>query len=739
VKQSIIKISIATAAVLSPCWLSAAQEGAKAYNLDAIGISGAQENEAYLFMKWQDIAAPANEKSFGQKSVKTFGKQTNINPLKVLDMSPSVNYTSNDDIGVNSQTIRIRGRSDGGPVSTRNIEEIPITGQPGGGHTMFDMENISQIDLYKGYIPVDKGLGFSNLIGKANLTVKRPSKEFGAELSQSMGSNNLSRSFIRVDSGEKGNVSAFGSFSVMSSDKNKGEGKIDTNSAMIGVVYKPTPELKSELFFAYNKEDYNNYASLTYAEAKNLDKYYSKDFGTDKTKSTYYDYNKEGYEDIAIMANLEYKISPDSKISFKPYFLNDEGDYWYASGANVIKWNRDHHLFGAILRYEKSFSEALNAKIGYWAHRQLPPGPPVTQQRYTVGANGLIYAGWVQLNKNGYHEFNSPFAELSGVSGKLTYSAGIRYLNMRIGDFKSYTFNTNASTSSDYNTALQNTAVDPWATAGAQYIREWLPSLYIGYNHSKDATVYFDYARTYGSDINLQPTYAGSRATFVAKGIRLQSLVDARDVELSDNFDLGVKYKAGDIYLNPNLYAAFVKNKQGTVYDPALGVSYPWNVADALAYGAELEASGAIRSDLDFLLALSYNKFQYTQDLRTSATAIKATKGNQVPNAPEYMAKAALTYKIMGVNITPTVKYISARYGDILNNEKIDGYATADLDISYEKKGFFGAKAAEFRLTATNLFDKKYISQISASDDTLAPTYYTGAPFGIYANVNFKF
>jgi iron complex outermembrane receptor protein len=93
---------------------------------------------------------------------------------------------------------------------------------------------------------------------------------------------------------------------------------------------------------------------------------------------------------------------------------------------------------------------------------------------------------------------------------------------------------------------------------------------------------------------------------------------------------------------------------------------------------------------------------------------------------------------------TPSVKYSSSRYGDVLNNEKIDASTVVDFDISYQIQKVPGVKSVEFRLTVTNLFNEKYISAINTADDALAATnraatYQTGAPFGVYGNITFLF
>ncbi|MFH1077549.1 MAG: TonB-dependent receptor [Pseudomonadota bacterium] len=695
-----------------------------------------------------DLLAPSNQESYTQKSVRTFGKQGNINVFKIVEMSPSINYTAVDTLGTNENgfhdSIRIRGKKQTGPGSVKSYDGIPISGNPGGGKTIFDMENIESVDLYKGYIPVDKGFGFSNLVGKADINIKRPEDTFGADISQTIGSDNLYRSFLRLDTGDIGNVSTFGSFSDTSSDKHKGEGELKRTNETLGVLCKPNGKIKTELFVSHNRDDHHNYYNLTYAEAQNLGQNFSKGFNTNKANANYYDYNKQNFEDTALLANMEDALSPDSRISFKPYYLYDNGEYSYASGANVIKWDIDHDVFGAVLKYEKSFSKELNAKLGYWAHRQHPPGPPADQKKYTVGANGLTYSGYAVLADNDYHDFQSPFTEVSGQAGNFVYSTGVRYLNFNLGALKSYTNGTSAATSQDYDTAIANGKLDTWASVDAKHFREWLPNGYLGYNCNKDATLYVDYTRTYGLDVNLFPTYVQQRSSFVSKGVTLQSLWDKLDLETADNFDLGVKYKINDMSLNPNAFVSVVKNKQARIYDATYNVTYPYNAADALGYGSEIAASGALSKELDFLLGVSYNKYYFTEDLKTAANATTLSKGKQVPDAPIYMAKAALSYKIVDFTLTPSVKYMSARYGDVLNNEEISASTIVDFDISYEIKKVFGSKSAKFSITATNLFNQEYISAINTADDALAATntaatYQTGAPVGVYANVNFKF
>jgi len=742
---------ISAALIMEPLTAARAEESqdnqAAPLKLEPVIIYGTAADEGQ-FITPLDVLAPSNQESYTQKSIETFGRQGNINVFKIIELSPSVNYTAVDALGTNENgfhdSLRIRGKKQTGPGSVKSYEGVPISGNPGGGKTIFDLENIESVDVYKGYIPVDKSLGFSNLIGKVDLHIKRPSPEFGAELSQTVGSDNFYRTFLRLDSGAIGNAAAFASFSNTVSDKYKGEGDLERTNGTFGITANPNDKLKTEFFVSHNRDDHHNYYNLTYSETRNLGLNFNKDFNSNPASANYYDYNKQHFEDTVLLANIEDALTSDSKLSFKPYYLTDTGEYSYASGANVIKWDIDHELFGAVLAYEKNFAKEVNAKVGYWIHRQLPPGPPSDQLKYTVGPKGLTYAGYAVLADNDYHDFNSPFTEFFGQNGNFIYSAGVRYLNFNLGEMKSYTNGTNGGTSQDYDTAITNGTLDPWASVDSRYFREWLPSAYLGYNLNKETTLYADYSRTYGLDVNLFPTYVQQRASFVSKGVALQDLWDKLDLEISDNFDLGVKYKIGDISLNPNAFVSVVKNKQARIYDAAYNVTYPYNAADATAYGVELSASGPVLKDLDFLVGLSYNKFYFTEDLKTGSNSTTAADGNQVPDAPKFMAKAALSYTIADLVLTPSVKYLSSRYGDVLNNEEIDACTIVDFDISYEIKKVLGAKAVELHLTAANLFDKEYIAAINTADDALAATntaatYQTGAPFGVYGTIRVKF
>jgi iron complex outermembrane receptor protein len=747
-KPSILILSLAACAVLT----------ANPLGIERIVVTDTAIDDSDAMIL--DANRSGAKQTFSAKSIATLGTQANMNPYSVIAYSPSVNFTPVDQAGSNEPSyhdpIRIRGKSQSGPGGVFMVDGMPISSNPGGGKQLMDMENVSSIDLLKGYLPADKNLGFSSLIGKVDMNLLSARSKSGAEVSQSFGSDDFMRTFVRFDSGKIGDVAVFGSFSHLTNDKTKGAGDLKRLNGTVGLTYTPNNAFKAKITAIRNSDDHHNYYNLSYAEASDLGANFNKDFSTSKPTASndinYYDWNKQNFDTTAVMGEIEYRPTSNDTITIKPYYKKDKGDYWYsnvsadgnASKNRVINWQIDHDLYGAVASEEHTFSDELKAKIGYWYHKQLPPGPPSDQEKYRVVNGSLVFDGYGVLADNDYHVLQAPFVELSGIiDNAFTYVAGMQYQTFKLGSLKSHTFYSNSSTSSDYDTAISATNVDSLASVEAKTFTTWIPSLYLGFQATPTTSIYLDYSRTYGFDVNLFPTYVSNRANFATKA-SLQQLWDKLDLELSDNVDLGVKTTIGGITLNPLVFASFVQNKQANIYDPQYGVSYPANVGDALGYGAEFSAYGPINENLEFLLALSYNQYEFTQNFQSGATTTVNTDGKQLPDAPEYMAKIALSYHVGDWTLTPSARYTSSRWGDVQNTQKMDPFTLVDFDASYRMKEFMGSHNAIFRLTATNLMNEEYIATINAADNFLAATgasttYQTGAPLAMFASINLKF
>lgn len=116
------------------------------------------------------------------------GQETGVlNPsrmsvYKAINLLPSLNQQSVDpyglaDIIVNyHESFRFRGveaTAGGVPATIVNVEGVPLTGRPGGGAPIDDLENFSNINIYTGVLPACAGLGLADVGGKITMEIRR--------------------------------------------------------------------------------------------------------------------------------------------------------------------------------------------------------------------------------------------------------------------------------------------------------------------------------------------------------------------------------------------------------------------------------------------------------------------------------------------------------------------------------------------------------------------------------------
>jgi len=243
-------------------------------------------------------------------------------------------------------------------------------------------------------------------------------------------------------------------------------------------------------------------------------------------------------------------------------------------------------------------------------------------------------------------------------------------------------------------------------------------------------------------NIGLWNTYTTYKTVLESKGITAQYLWDAVKIPITDQFDLGARYRTDTWSVTGTLFYAVENNKAVNVADPNLGgVKYSQNIAKATSYGVELEISKNLTENLNVFSTASYNQFQFTKDIRVASNSVTEAKGNQVPDVPVFQGRIGATYRFYGLAVSPILRYTGHRYGDVENKERISSYMLVDADIRYTKENIRFFKSMSAGVGLYNLFNKKYVSVINASDDTRegSASYYVGAPFSVVGRIDFKF
>ena len=691
------------------------------------------------------------------------GKESEVlNPsqmsvYKAINLMPSLSQQSVDPYGLADivnyhESFRFRGieaTSGGVPATTVNVEGLPVTGRPGGGATIYDLENFSNINIYTGVMPAYAGLGLADVGGKINIEIRRPEENFGVLVKQGIGSDMFHRTFVRVDSGTlPGNIKSFVSFSDSAADKWKGDGESQRNNVMAGVSKTFSDRVTLETFITYSKGDIATYKPFTYAQISNLGNCYTTDYSSDSNSYDYYGYNRNTFEDWMVMANLQIKTGEHSKLNIKPYYWSDTGYYLetitLANGQNRIRrWDINHDLKGVLTEYMTTLGD-IDLDFGYMYHTQERPGPPSSWKNYKVVNGQLVFDSWSILSNTSSHELHTPFLDATYHYGNYQLEAGLKYVNYTLPSVITYTTTdpTKPIGDASYDDALaMNPAINSAASAvNSKSFHRLFPNMTLTRVIGDNASVHVAYGENYVTHVDIYPYFISQLSNFTSKGITFQQLWDKRVMETSQNFELGMKAHGSNWSIAPTMYYALHQNKQAVLYDPALNATYPMNDADARGYGVELETEYKPSEKLKCYGSFSWNKFSFSQDINSDATgSIIKVKGVQVPDSPEFLAKGMISYKTAYLTITPIARYSSVRYGDVLHNEKIAGSTIFDLDLTWNRK-MLGFKSVDCSLSFMNIFDKEYVSLISTSDyKTLKTSYQPGAPFTVMGTLAFHY
>nr|WP_244406296.1 TonB-dependent receptor [Methylocella silvestris] len=240
-------------------------------------------------------------------------------------------------------------------------------------------------------------------------------------------------------------------------------------------------------------------------------------------------------------------------------------------------------------------------------------------------------------------------------------------------------------------------------------------------------------------------------AAFAAKGITANQLWQQIKLETSAALDAGLRWThevsgLGVFSIEPTGYVSRNDDK-GVTYDPGIGIQYAQNVGQSLAYGAQLLGRWKPIDTLDIFASMSYDRNVFVSNPPVLAGASAATvaganvTGTQLPNVPEWTAALGGTWRYGDFAFTPVANFTGSRWRDTTRTQYLSGYATVDLNFTYQFK--LPAAKLEASLTISNLFNAQYIGFMNNSyfqQSTLTNAfYYPGAPRAVVGKIAMKF
>ena len=675
-------------------------------------------------------SAVGTRETIGRNTIDVQGGMDQISPYKAISMQPGVDIRFNDAFGM-ELSHRIRGKSDRNIGET--IEGLPVKGiGPGVGlSTMMDIENIQSISLSKGAVSADSGFGYGSDNGMVDMHVRRPADEAHGTLKQALGSDAFTRTYLRVDTGNMGQVAkGFVSGSYTEADKWKGEGDSPDGRKNVAVGLSGTSgqPVQWGIYGIHNDDKRHDYKGLDYEQSLDLSANRYVDYNTtltgdSATDADYYDYNRQDFKTSLVFGRISVPLTGSMSVTLKPYYLHDEGNRYMGSRGRVIDWVVEHDTMGGVLECSYAINQG-EIKAGYWYQEDEAPGPP-TFRKYR-STDGLEFLGWERLVEVDNHKFSSPFLTAEKTFGATTLAGGVRYLWQTQPDLTVY--DATGLPDVGYDEAL---ALDPDVTlhVDGKTHEVFLPNIGVTHRLLDSTLVRASYGRTYNT-----PQYGvGSQLVSLQKnGLdedRLQAVWNSIEPETGDNFDLGVNVSFDRGFVAPTAFYSLVKHVGGSFYDPALDITYTQNTAEAQSYGLELAAGYTLTPELSVSTAVTYTQYEFTSNLEAASGSIIESDGHQIPDVPEWMVNLSLDWEKNGYRVTPSVRYLGERYVDVENKYSLDDFFLVDLALSKTFK-LTQRQALTVSFSVTNLLDEEYISDISASDTSIGQetTYTVGAP-----------
>lgn len=689
---------------------------------------------------------------------------------KALNMLPGVSAQSIDALGLNEQSMSLQVRGFSTTHLGYTLDGIPLGDGAYNNYNGLTIsralisENLGRADLATGIA----GLGIastSNLGGAVMYTSSNPSKDLGLKISQTVGSENALRTFVRLDTGEYEGLSAYVSGQYARQDLFVDQGAY-TRSTSKQVNAKIMYKTEGFRLTAFADISRTNQADDAYLSKETLGRRGWDLGGYAPDWQTYLSRN------ACAVTTTPIKCAP----SVLP---EKSGDVTYTNGQIL----RNDELF--YLAADIDIAKGLSARVQGYRHTDKGAGNNFISGLSTQGTATTADDLPVQIRDTRYT------IDRDGILGSLSWRIGFNHFEAGVWT------EGNTSSAARY---IRNDVKGPFdlgqflggQPATAQWVQEtdWTTRQF----YLQDTVSLLDDALSF--DFGFKGTYSRSDAravpgvakaappastqfatgTLVAKdyflpeaGVRWEV---AHGHELFASYAENIAMYQGGFKLGPQSVTQAIWNVQGSTLKPETsrsvegGYRYvsrmlqvsltgywvkfddrllqynpcPTNQQQNPGCGNSFHNAGSVTArgvELGVLLkpapwvtwynSASLNKTTYDQDLNfcTTTCVLYATDGKQQVDTPKQLYSSMLTLTQGAFSASVLGKYTGKRYYTYTNDQGFSGYATVDLGLSYSFDDFGPLKNTKLSLNVTNLTDKRYASNFDSS--VFAPSDPTGS------------
>ena len=646
-----------------------------------------------------------------------------------------------------------------------NASTDDYTGLANGNYKVYsteygDTENMGDITVLQGYPDVDTPIGGAAGGSIAWVTID-PSHRAGLDASQSFGSNDYRRTFLRLNTGDLGPVRSWLSYSNNSANLWRGPGEQNVTKVDGKSLWTIDDNDSISASFQYNREFTNTYMSLTKSQAQqdynqnysnvlevpeNFASTSASNCGTDTAHNyavCYYKLHTNPFRSWLASMDGEFRLSDSLRLSVVPYFQYGNGgggggsvfteststvnQYQYANqdlnGDGVIGGKNSKALVysisrtytmrpGVIAKLNQDFGENNSLEYGVWWERprqeQSAAFTPVDQSTgipadyWGQTANLIRYPdGTVQKTYNEYTttETRKVFATDTWTpNDQWTITAGAAYLWVQRSGFDYEYPGSTKGYDSQYGVADASSTFHKLSpTAGVKYQLNEQNQFYLGWG------------KTFRAPINGAVLQNAASANYPGQTLPTNNFLNKP--ETATTTDLGWRFYNDTFSANVDAYASTLNNKQISGFDEASFATVYLALPKVRMRGMNAEASYKITPSWTLYGSYAYTKATLEDDLNSSGDGIYYTKGKILLNTPKNIGFARLSYDQGPFWASLDAKYRGPIWGDWSNTQKVGGYTTLNLSAGWRFQDFSPwFRQPYIKLNMFNLGDRKALT-----------------------------
>jgi len=704
-----------------------------------------------------------------------------ISGLKMLETLPGFNVQTDGALGLyefgNSVTVRAFNLQQIGFV----LDGIPMGRSDAfGGSPIFryvDNENLGSVVASPGAGDVGQP-SYASLGPIVEYHSIDPDDEFGGTISHAWGDDNLNRSFVKLQTGKLGPVSAYIARSKTDSDLWRGGGYIDREhweakaKIELGLDTSLTLKYVSNDFFDYDSPSFTKavYNSTTpdnngktgrergYAVfLPNLAYGPLTDYPgqTGLTNAGFTDWFEDRVNirnDALYGATFETAIGDDINLTITGYHEDKDGygvsPDGYANSRGIYVRQAEAGLdvnaprgvqyglsgVGGVRNgvVAKASWEVANHTIegGVWVETD-----DYSRTQYRLNHQGGIQTGRVLYDEVAYYRraYESTRDtvqvfikdKISLLDDKLNVEVGVKALSIdyQLSGYRDF---------NDYYRVVGGVGVAGWGpqTVGDTFEDTFLPMLGAVYDVADNVQLFASYSQNFALPRGTDDAFAIAPASQVSS--------PGPEAETSENFEIGARTLGSEFNGAVAVYYTTFENRLETYGNFVAGQAgavetFPQNVGGVESYGVEITGAwkpAFFNDQLYFNGNLTYNKTTFQDDIPNflaplivgGARRPLAISGNTLADSPEWIVTVGATWEPTDwVVANISAKYLSDRYSNFTNTEEISDYTIVSGYVDFgdgEGDGLLGRFKA--RVNVDNLFDEDKLAFITPSVNGLA-------------------